>query len=457
MTSNSLSELAQTVSGDVISPDHAEYEAARRLWNGAIDKRPAVIVRCAGVADVIDAVNFARRENLAVSIRGGGHHVAGGASNDGGLVIDLSRMRSVRVDPESKTARAEGGALIVDVDRACMPFNLAVPLGVFSETGIAGITLGGGVGWLRRSFGMTCDSLISADVVTSEGELIKASATQNPDLFWALRGGGWDFGVVTSFEYQTYDIDTEMAFLFVTYPIEEATDVLSRFADFMQTCPDAFSPLAVLWSFPADEAYPPEVWGKQFVGLAGPYCGRPEDGERLFQPLRELGTILLDMTGTMSYYDVQHLFDHEYPVGRRYYWKSSYLTDMTPDAIRTVVEAGMNRPSSLSSVDIWTLGGAISRVAASDTPISQREAPFMIGIEANWDDPHDDAANIAWTRGLAGALKPFSTGASYLNFEDLSEADFTEASHGANFERLAALKQTWDPGNVFKSRKGLVR
>ena len=366
MTANALDPLAARLRGSLFVPGADGYDEARRLWNGTVNKKPAVIVRCCGVADVIDAVNHAREAGLAVSIRGGGHHVAGGALADGGLTIDLSTMRSVRVDPAAGRVRAEGGAQIGDVDRECQPFNLCVPLGVFSETGIAGITLAGGVGWLRRQYGMTCDNLISADVVTADGKLVTASANEHADLFWALCGGGWDMGVVTSFEYRAHAIDPDMAFIFVTYPIEEGAAVLKRVREFMASAPEAASPLVVLWTFPHAEPYPREVWGRQFIAIAGPYGGPRAEGERLYQPLRELGPVLLDMSEPMSYFAVQHLFDHEYPTGRRYYWKSSYLSGLSDGAIDVLVEFGKNRPSVLSSVDVWPLGGAISRVGTGE-------------------------------------------------------------------------------------------
>lgn len=456
MTSQTLDDLAAGLRGAIFTPQSDGYDAARKLWNGTIDRHPAVIVRCGGVADVIDAVNYARTHGLAVSIRGGGHHVAGGASNDGGLVIDLSQMRSVRVDPASMTARAEGGAQIADVDRECMPFNVAVPLGLFSETGIAGITLAGGVGWLRRKSGMTCDNLLSADVVTAEGKLVRASKDENPDLFWALRGGGWDMGVVTSFEYRTQSIEPQVALLYVTYPMDEAPQILRALRAYMETASENFSPIAVLWTFPEDEAYPEHLWNTQFVAILGVYAGPLDEGLAAIEPLRHLGSILIDGSEPSSYHATQHLFDHEYPTGRRYYWKSSYLSGFSDAAIDCLIEYGRNRPSALSSVDIWTLGGAISRVAPEETPLSQRSAPYMIGIEANWDDPSSDSANTNWARDLAKALGPFSTGASYLNFEDVSDPNFTRASHGVNFNRLVEVKKRYDPDNLFRSRRGLV-
>jgi FAD/FMN-containing dehydrogenase len=456
MTSTTVDRLAAGMKGTLFARGRPGYDEARRLWNGMIDKHPVAIARCASPADVGLALQCARDQGLAVSMRGGGHHVAGSALIDGGLVIDLSDMRSVTVDPRAGRARAGGGAQIGDVDRACQPFNVCVPLGVFTETGVGGITLAGGVGWLRRAHGMTCDNLVSAEVVLADGCSVTASADDHPELFWALRGGGWDFGVVTAFEYRTHPIPAEVAMLFVTYPIDEAVAVLRRLREFMASAPDAVSPLAVLWTFPHAEPYPREVWGRQFIALAGPYAGPRDEGERLFRPLRELGTVLLDMSAPMSYFDVQRLFDHEYPKGRRYYWKSSYLRALDDGAIDVLVEYGKNRPSPLSSVDVWTLGGAMARIGPEDTPIGQRAAPYMIGIEANWDDPAGDDANRAWTRDMARALEPFSTGGTYLNFEDVTDPRFVRASHGRNFERLVEIKRRYDPENLFRSRAGLV-
>jgi FAD/FMN-containing dehydrogenase len=457
MDTGRIEHLSGSLRGQLLLPSDPEFDTARRVWNGTIDRHPAAIVRCRGVADVIDALGFAAAEDLGVSIRGGGHHVAGGAILDDALVIDLSLMRSVRVDPTAGTIRAEGGAWIGDLDREGAPFGLFAPLGVYSETGIGGITLAGGLGWMRRVAGMSCDNLVSADIVTADGRLLTASPTSHEDLFWAIRGGGWDMGVVTSFEYRAQRVDDEVFFLFVTYPLEDADRVLEGLDAFMRTAPDAANVLAVLWTFPDHgDAYPHEVHGKQFVGLVGPYIGTAAEGERVYRPLRELGTPLLDGSGPSSFLTVQHAFDGEYPIGRRYHWKSVYLEDLPPEAIGLLSDLGRRRPSQLSSIDVWPLGGALARVPVDATPISQRGAGYLIGIEANWDDPTQDDTNRAWAREVAAALAPFSTGASYLNFEDLAETGAARASHGPNFERLVDIKRRYDPDGRFRSRRGTV-
>lgn len=456
MDQHALTSLASGLRGSVITPNDDAYDESRRVWNGTVAKRPALIVKCSGVADVMDAVKFAKASNLGVSVRGGGHHVAGAALIEGGLVIDLSPMRSVHVDPSAGAVRAEGGALLGDVDRETQAFGLAVPLGLFSDTGIAGLTLAGGYGWLRRKYGLSCDNLISADVVTADGRLVKASATENGDLFWALRGGGWDLGVVTSFEFRAYPVSAEMFFAFVTYPVAETRSVLAGFHQFMQTAPRGASPIAIVWTFPASEPYPDEVWTQSFVGIAGPYAGPRSEGEQVLQPLRELAGPLLDMSGAMPYTMIQRLFDEEYPKGRRYYWKSTYLRDLDEAAIAELSNIGGRRPSPLTSLDVWPLGGAVSDVGSEDSAIGHRDAKYLIGLESNWDAAAQDAANIAWARDGQAALAPYSTGGSYLNFEDLSETKAVAASHGPNFARLIEVKRKFDSDNLFRSRRGLV-
>ncbi len=454
MNAEALTVLVGRVTGRVISPTDASFDEARRVWNGMIDKRPGLIVQPAAVDDVIAAVNFARGEGLAISARGGGHHAAGGAVNDGGLVIDLSLLRDVSYDASTQTARAHGGALLKDLDGATLPHGRAVPTGVFGETGIAGLTLGGGYGWQSRLRGLTCDSLIGADVVTADGKFLRASQSENPDLLWALRGGGQNLGVVTSFDYQTHPMPPEVFLTFVAYPLAEAKQVLKKLQAFTATGPRELGLIAVIWTFPSGVPFPESIWGHQFIGIVGPYIGPASDGERASQPLREMGTVLFDASETMPFGVVQTFFDEEYPTGRRYYWRSSYLRELSDEALDKIVDLGGRRPSPLTSLDIWVLGGAIGAFGPDETPIAHRGAPFMAGIESNWDDPADDAANVGWAREVFAALEPFSTGGSYVNFEDPNDPVRVAAVYGPNYQRLTEIKRKYDPENRFGSRRG---
>ena len=457
MTNEALTRLRDDLKGPAFAPSDEGFAEARVIWNATVTKQPAVIATCADVDDVITAVKFAREQGLGISVRGGGHHVAGTSLIDGGLVVDLSQMRGVTVDPAKQTARAEGGALIGDLDRATQTHALAVPMGVVSETGVAGLTLGGGVGWMRRKHGMSCDSLIGADVVTSEGELIHASAEENADLLWALRGGGWDLGVVVALEYQAYPLGPDVWVPFIGYPWSEAKQVMQGFRKFIETAPESFNAVCVCWTVPELPEFPEEHWGKPFVVIVGPYAGTVEEGERVTEPLLSLGTVIGNLSGPMPYVEAQHaLFDEDYPKGDRYYWRSIYLKDLDDGAIDALVEQTLARPSLRSSLDLWPLGGAIARQGPEDSAAGHRDAPWLIGIEANWSEPGEDAANIAWARASSEKLTPYSTGGSYMNFEDPDDSKATAASHGSALQRLLDVKKKYDPENLFRSRRGLV-
>ena len=329
-------------------------------------------------------------------------------------------------------------------------------MGLVSETGVAGLTLAGGLGWMRRKYGLSCDNLISADVVTAEGELVHASSEENSDLFWALQGGGWDMGVVVGFEYQAYPLGPEVFMAFVTYPFAEGKQVMQRFREVIAQAPREAAPLVVGWTFPEAEAFPQELWGQQFVGVVGAYIGSVEEGEAAMKPFRELGTVLTDMSGPAPWLEVQHFFDEDYPKGRRYFWKSIYLAELADDAIDAFLEITNERPSQLSSVDVWALGGAISEVSQDASSAGNRDASFLIAVENNWIDADDDAANFSFGREAIEKLRPLSTGGSYMNFEDPDDAQATAASYGAGMQRLLAVKQKYDPDNLFRSRRGLV-
>jgi len=444
--------FVEGVRGVVLTPDDAGYDDARAIWNGLIDRRPALIVRCTGAADVVDAVNFAREHGLLLSVKGGGHNVAGNAVNDGGLVIDLSQMRGVHVDPSTKTVRAQGGALWGDCDRETQLFGLAVPGGVVSTTGIAGLTLHGGVGHLRRKHGLSIDSLLSVDIVTSDGRLHRASATENEDLFWAVRGAGSNFGVVTSFEFQAHPVGPTVMVGAVFYPQEAAREVLPAWRDYMASAPEELSSLAFFWNVPPHEPFPPEHHGTPVVIVAGVYSGSVEDGEAVVQPLRQLAEPLVDLSGPWPWLGLQSGFDALFPPGELRYWKSRAFADLPDQAIDEIADWGARRPTPLTDITIWHHGGAMSRVDESATAYAGRDAPFLVTGEVSWTDAAQSDEAIGWGRDFWAAMGPHSTGGLYLNFPGLGEEkeDLVRAGYGANYERLAKLKAEYDPANLFR-------
>lgn len=447
-----LPRLAATLRGVETHAGDEGYDDARRVWNGAIDKHPEVIVSCLGADDVVEALAYARAHDLGVSVRSGGHHVAGSSVLDGGLVVDVSGLRDVEVDAGARRVRVAGGAQLGDVDAATQAHGLAVPLGVVSETGVAGLTLAGGYGWMRRKHGLSCDNVVAADIVTADGHQLHVDADEHPALFWALRGGGWDLGVVTALEFQAHPVGPDVYLPFLTYPLAEGIEVFANLREFALTAPRAFGSIAVCWTFPRAEPFPPELWGEPFIGVAGPYVGDPAEGERVCAPLRDLGTVLTDMSGVVPWVEAQRLFDEDYPRGRRYYWKSAHVDDLTVDVAATLVDLAARRPSPLTSLDVWINGGAVATVASDATPIANRGSHFMVALESNWDDPAEDAANIGFTRQAAAELAPLARTGAYLNFDDLTDPEAVRRASGANFERLAAVKRRYDPGNLFRSR-----
>ena len=453
LDSQAMTALIGQVRGEILQPGGDGYEAACRLWNGTIARRPAAIVRASGAADVIAAVRFATEHRLPLSVRGGGHNVAGNALCDGGVTIDLSRMRGVRVDPVRRTARVEGGATLGDVDHETQAYGLAAPFGVVSRTGVGGLTLHGGLGFLTRHYGLSCDNLIGADVVTAAGKLVTADPTHHSDLLWGLRGGGGNFGVVTSLEYQLHPVGPEVWAFIVMYPIDQAQAVFRFFREYMPGAPDDLMALAILWNSPHDESIPEAARNQPVAILAGAHSGPVEEGERAIAPFRTVGTPLVDFSGKMPFVAVQRLFDADYPDGRRYYWKSLYLDSLDETAVSTLVDHAVRRPSKLSSVDVWALGGAMRREPAGGSAFSHRDRPYLLGIEANWDDAAADARNIDWARGLFAAMQPFSHGGMYLNFPGHAEEGDTllRQSFGSSYERLQAAKAKYDPDNVFRS------
>jgi FAD/FMN-containing dehydrogenase len=448
-----IEAFAGRLSGRVIDPDGADYDEARLVWNGMIDRRPAAIVRCATADDVAAALAFAREQGLPISVRGGGHNVAGNAVLDDALVIDLTDMNEVRVDAERRTATVAGGATLGDVDKATAPFGLAAPVGVVSATGVAGLTLHGGLGWLSRKHGAALDNITSVEIVTSDGQIRRASAEENPDLFWAVRGGGGNFGVVTSFEFALHPVGPEVWFAAVFYPLEQAEAALRWYREYMPTACEELGTLAVLWTAPEEEFIPLEAQGKPAIVFLACYSGPFEKGEEAIRPFRELGEPLADLSGPMPFQEVQQFLDADYPDGRNYYWKSSYLEELSDETIAKLIAHTKTRPSQLTSIDVWFLGGALQRVPAGATAFGQRQSPFLIGVESNWDEADREEENIGWAREVIEDMQSISDAAAYLNFPGFSEEGEAQLvkAFGDNFPRLQEVKAKYDPDNVFRA------
>jgi FAD/FMN-containing dehydrogenase len=450
---DAVSGLASRLRGRLVRPSDADYDETRAVWNGMVDRRPALISRCVGVADVISSVNFAREHGLLLAVRGGGHNVAGNAVCEGGLVIDLSLMREVRVDPGAQTVRAGGGVTIGDLDQETQAFGLAVPMGLVTATGIAGLTLGGGLGWLRRRYGLSCDNLISADVVTADGQLVAASDGNHPDLLWALKGGGGNFGVVTSFEFRAHPVGPEVFFAFVVHAGADARSALRFFREWAVAAADEISAFAILWHGPEIEEIPADHHHKPIVVFLAVHAGDAQEGRQVLQPLRDFGSPVADLSDTVSYLEVQRFFDADYPAHEmRYYWKSRYLADLSDQAVDVLVGLNEATPSHHSTLDIWQLGGQMNRVAPEATAFGDRSAAYLLGIESNWESPDDDAACVQWAREAFRALEPFSTGREYVNFPGLYEnsEQMIRDTFGTNLPRLQALKNRYDPTNLFR-------
>ncbi|NUC73584.1 FAD-binding oxidoreductase [Haloterrigena sp. SYSU A558-1] len=444
--------------GDLIRPEDSDYDDARAVWNGMIDKRPGLIARCRGVGDVISAVNFARENDLLVAVRGGGHNVAGTAVCDDGLVIDLSGMRGVWVDPDARTGRVQAGATWADVDHETQAFGLATPGGAVSDTGVAGLTLGGGIGHLRCKYGLACDNLRSVELVTADGEFVTASENENTDLFWGLRGGGGNFGVVTGFEFDLHPLGPEVATCLVFYPGDRMRECLRAYREYVASAPDEVSTLTLSGVMPDEELFSSDAVDDTKIAITGCYAGSVEDGERALAPLREIAEPIADVSGTMPYVDYQRLFDEDHPDGMRYYWKSLYLDGLSDSAIDRIAYWTDGAPSPLSTVDVWQLGGAIERVDVEDSAFAGRHAPFLLGVEANWERPEDDDANVEWVRDCLDDMRQFSDGSVYLNFPGFLEEgdDMMRTTFGPTYERLVALKDEYDPTNLFSLNQNIT-
>jgi FAD/FMN-containing dehydrogenase len=454
-----LEQLRGSLRGDVLTPADDGYDD-NPIYNAMHNRRPALKVRPSGTADVVDTVNFARERNLLVAVRGGGHSVAGLSSCDGGIVIDLTRMRAVSVDPISRRASVQGGAVWADVDRETQAFGLVVPGGVVSETGVGGLTLGGGEGWVRRKYGLTIDSLRSATVVCADGSVHVASAENDPDLFWALRGGGGNFGVVTSFEFDAHPLGPTVAFAGVFYSSRDAGEILPRWRDHVADAPDEVTSVAVGISMPDDPSLPEPVHNQSCLVIGGVYVGDVDEGMKVLQPLRELGTPLADISGPTPFVGVNSAFDPFFPMGTyQSYWKAQNLDTLPDEALAVIAAKADSRPSPVTLAVVFHMGGAINRVGSADTAYAERTAQWMSSFDGNWENPEDNVANIAWVRDAFNEVARYGKGSTYTNFT--GQADETadalaQNAYGANAARLQAIKKQYDPDNFFRINPNIL-
>jgi FAD/FMN-containing dehydrogenase len=441
--------------GRVLIATDAAYDEARTIWNGMIDRRPGLIVQCAGAADVVNAVRFAAENQLLVAVRGGGHNIAGNAVCDGGMVIDLTPMKSVRVDATTKTAWVEPGATLADLDMETQAFRLALPTGINSTTGIAGLTLGGGFGWITRKFGLTIDNLLSADVVTANGELVRASPTEHRDLFWAIRGGGGNFGVVTAFEFRLHELGPEVLSGLVIHPFAEAESVLQQYRQALENAPDELTCWVVMRQAPPLPFLPAEWHGKEVVVLAMCYCGDLEAGEKAMAGLRAIGNPIADVVSPHPFVGWQQAFDPLLAPGARNYWKSHDFMELSDQAIGILTESIRQLPGPECEIFIAHVGGAAGRVAPEETAFPQRNSHFVMNVHGRWRDAAMDQACIDWARHLFEAAKPHAAGTAYVNFMPEDEMDRVEAAYGANYGRLVEIKRQYDPLNLFRMNQNV--
>ncbi|MGE5805829.1 MAG: FAD-binding oxidoreductase [Ignavibacteria bacterium] len=444
-----IDEFRAGLRGTLIRPDDESYNTVRKIWNGMIDKYPSLIARCLGTADVIHSVNFARNNNLFASVRGLGHNIGGNSLCDGGLVIDLSLMKSVYVNPSIMTARVEPGASLGDFDHEAQAFGLAVPLGINSTTGISGLTLGGGFGWLSRKYGLTIDSLISADIVTADGKLLKASSTENQDLFWAIRGGGGNFGIVTSFEFRLFEIGQQVLSGLIIHPLENAREVLRFYNDFIKQTPEEFVCWAVMRKAPPLPFLDPEWHGKEILVLAVCCSGDLAKAEEIAKPLRSFGKPIADVIAPHPYEAWQKVLDPLLAPGMRNYWKSHDFLEISDGLIDVMIEYAGQLPDPQCEVVFVQLGGVINKIPAKATAFARRDTQFVLNLHGRWEDAAKDELCISWARKLFDACTPYASGSVYVNFMTSEEQDRVRQAYGSNYDRLVELKNKYDPNNFF--------
>ena len=448
--SDTIAAFRQTLRGNLCLPQETGYDEARTIWNAMIDRHPGAVVRCRGTADIARAVRFAREHGLVLAVRGGGHNIAGNAVCEGGLLIDLSQMRSVRIDPVFRSARVEPGATLADFDGEAQAFGLATPLGINSTTGVAGLTLGGGFGWLSRKFGLACDNLISADVFTADGELLKADATENPDLFWALRGGGGNFGVVSSFEFRQHSVGPMVLSGLIVHPFARAKELLAGYRQVAAGAPDELTVWVVMRQAPPLPFLPTDVHGKEVLVFAVCTTADEASGNRALEPLRALGQPIADVIGMQPYAAWQTAFDPLLTPGAYNYWKSHNFVELSDGLFDILASSAERLPTPECEIFIGQVGGAINRVAVDATAYPHRDANFVMNVHTRWRDRADERPSIDWARQLFTETAPHATGGVYVNFMPDDETERVPSAYGANYSRLAALKVKYDPGNLFR-------
>ena len=450
-----LQDLRESLSGTVILPDDPAYDDTRSVWNAMHDRRPALLVRCAGADDVATGVHFARSHDLTLAVRSGGHSAAGYGTCDGGLLLDLFPMKAIEIDPGTRIARVESGVLLGELDAAAQAHGLAVPAGQVSHTGVAGLTLGGGTGWLMRKFGLTIDHLRAVELVTADGQQVRASAIEHPDLFWGVRGGGGNFGVVTTFEFELVEVGPMVLGGPILHDIEDAAEVLAFWESFMRTAPDELTSFAVFLTVPPSGPFPEHLWGRQVIVVDCCYAGDLDEGDRVVQPLREHGSPLLDMLGPMPFTVRQQTLDDAAPHRLHYYEKSSFLREIR-GGIDALTEQVKSVASPRTIVILGAMGGAVARVAPNATAFPHREEPFLVWIIGAWEDARQSDANVAWVRALHARLEPISSGGVYVNALGTEGTTRVRAAYGADtYDRLARLKSSWDPTNLFRLNQNI--
>ncbi len=450
-----INDFKNQFRGNVLLPGDAGYDDVRQIWNAMIDRRPALIARCTSAEDVVQAVAFGRANGLLISIRGGGHNIAGNAVCDDGIMLDLSLMKKVQVDTNARKAVVEPGCTLADFDRAVQAHGLATPVGINSTTGIAGLTLGGGFGWLSRKYGMTVDNLLSATVVTADGRQVRASEKENPDLFWGLRGGGGNFGVVTSFEFQLHPVGPNVLSGLIVYPFAEAKAVLTKFASFTQTMPEELNVWMVTRKAPPLPFLSADVHGKEIVVLALCYAGDPAAGEKVIEPLRTFGTVLGEHVGVQPYTAWQQAFDPLLAPGARNYWKSHNFSQLSEGAIDSIIKYAGMLPSPHCEIFVGTIGGQTTRVASDAMAYSSRDANYVMNVHGRWETAAEDDRVIAWAREFFAKSQPFASAGAYINFLTQEEADRIQFAYGGTYQRLVEIKKKYDPTNLFRMNQNI--